>query len=73
MKVQFLRIISSGSRSTGRYRPEVTAFADGRFKVTWRPRQGWACRDCDNPDAEWCAHVDAVAALLSPIVVGGKA
>ncbi len=62
MTVRFLRVL--GVRSD---RPTVLAIADGH-RVGWDLRRGWTCT-CPTDDAE-CPHVDLVAALLDPRVLG---
>lgn len=67
MKVVFLRIIAADVMPRDRIlKPEVVAFADDH-KVVWTIRNGWSCRECEEP-GDWCAHVDAVADLLAPNV-----
>lgn len=62
MTINFLRVLGHRSRSAA-----VLAIADGE-QVRWQPTDGWSCT-CDT-DADDCPHVDAVADLLDPRVVG---
>ncbi len=69
MKITFLKVLGvSTPLRDGRPTPEIVAFVDA-CKVTWRPQQGWTCRDCDEP-ADTCRHVEAVAALIAPSITG---
>lgn len=65
--VRFLRV--AGVRS---HQPSVVAIVDG-IRVKWNLKPGWLC-DCDEwnegEDGETCEHVEAVAALLDPRVLG---
>jgi hypothetical protein len=63
-KIIFLKILGVATPlRDGRPTPGVVAFV-GTHKVTWRPVQGWTCRDC-NEDTEWCSHVETIANLIS--------
>jgi 4-hydroxy-3-methylbut-2-enyl diphosphate reductase IspH len=63
MSVKFLRV--SGHRS---HEPVVLARVDDHG-VRWTDRKGWEC-DCDQPVDATCPHVEAVADLLDPRVIG---
>ena len=67
--VRFLRVI--GVRTTA-LKPSVVAVVDNAHVVKWNPK-GWECA-CDvwtlGTEDGTCEHVEAVAALLDPRVVG---
>lgn len=63
MKIEILRVIGCRAKA-----PAVVALADD-YLVKWSPRDGWTC-NCDKPDYEDCAHVDAIENLLDPRVTG---
>jgi hypothetical protein len=66
--IRFLRV--QGIRS---HQPSVVAIVDDDIRVKWNLKPGWLC-DCDEwhdgNDGDTCPHVEAVAALLDPRVLG---
>ncbi len=62
--VAFLRILSHRTRQ-----PVVLAVVEDEHLVRWQPRGGWTC-DCPQPEGTSCEHVNRVAALLHPNVLG---
>lgn len=60
--VRIIRVLGIRSRD-----PSVLAGVD-RSLVRWTPRDGWTC-DCDAVGS--CDHVDTIAGLLDPRVIGG--
>ncbi|RIK16414.1 MAG: hypothetical protein DCC50_05000 [Acidobacteria bacterium] len=61
--VAFLHV--AGYRS---HRPGVLAIVDSTFRARWQ-RGEWTC-DCDADEGTSCEHVNRVAALLHPNVLG---
>ena len=62
--VQFRRVLGVNV-SRRSMRPQIIAMVDEVHRVTWDSR-GWDCTCGD----EHCGHIDVVADLVSPRVVG---
>lgn len=62
--VRIMRVLGSNSR-----RPDILATVDGH-RVRWRP-DGWDCT-CTTPGDDPCPHIDAVANLIDPRILGER-
>lgn len=71
VSVRFLRIVGMHAKLPARD-ARVIAIVNDKQVVKWSIRDGFTCRNCTDPeDSEYeCDHVNAVADLLDPRVIG---
>lgn len=64
MTIDLIRCVGTfGAAYKNPTRPGVYGYVDG-VKVSWKPTQGWRCRDCGAS----CKHIDALAGTIANTV-----